>query len=150
MPKRESQQETEQQMEKMRNEADKEFQQLMKQEIEVYAPTLSLKEFFENNEILTVTVKDWPKPVAFQDTEEIWQNSMVLTVEYAGIDYSMWLSAESLKKGVVKAFQDYGDNLIGREIAITRREYRHKKYGDTFAYNVSVQPKIEQQDMTEY
>ena len=124
------------------NEVEAEYQKMLKDEsIEVYAPTLSLADYFDNDitAILTVGVVDWPKPVSFEDADGNPQASMVMTVKFKGSNHSLWLSSESLKRGVIYQFQQEGAALLGREITITRRDYIHKKFGKTYAYNVTLE-----------
>ena len=121
------------------DEAEKQFQTMLASEIETYAPTIGLQEYFDGGaDKLILRVKAWPRPVAWKDAEEVWQSTNVMEVEANGITHSLWLSAKSLRMGVVKAFQDHGQELLGRDILITRRPYVHHKFGKSFAYNVTV------------
>jgi len=128
-------------MTKALNEADAEWQALMKEDIEQFAPSINLAVEFDDKGFvrLPMIIRAWAKPVGWTDkkTKEP-KATMVMMVEYEGQQRSLWLSAVSLKRSMMVIYQELGENAIGRNIVITRRPYDSKQYGASIAYNVDL------------
>lgn len=127
-------------MEKAMSEAEAAWQDLQASDIETYAPTLNLRQIFEDfgKESVTIIVKEWAKVVGWKHETKGPMATMVMLVEYDGEPSSIWLSAESLRRSMMAIYQTLGENIVGQSIMITRREYMDKEYGKTFAYNCHV------------
>jgi len=130
-------------LEEKKADAEAAFNAGLKEDIERFAPTLSLKREFEKTEKLVVKILEWPVAVAFQKEGKAPQSEMTMKVEYQGEERTLWLSAESLRREMLYHFQKVGKDIVNREVAITKRPYMHKEYGDTFSYNVNLLPVME-------
>jgi len=128
-------------MKKAENEAEKEWQKLKGEEIEVYAPTLNLRQIFEDEgkDSMEIVIEQWAKPIGWVDekTKEA-KATMVMLVNYEGETRSLWLSAESLRRSIMAIYQRFGEEAMGMGVIITRRPYQNKEYGKTFAYNCQI------------
>lgn len=140
MSPKENQTQEQTEMEKAMSEAEAAWQDLQASDIEDYAPTLNLRQIFEDfgKDSVFVTVREWAKAVSWKHETKGPMATMVMLVEYEGLLSSIWLSAESLRRSMMKIYQDLGEDIVGKDILITRREYMDKEFGKTFAYNCHV------------
>jgi hypothetical protein len=128
-------------MEKAMSEAEAAWQDLQGSDIETYAPTLNLRQIFEDfgKESVTIIVREWAKVVGWTHEVKGAMATMVMLVEYEGEPSSIWLSAESLRRSMMAIYQTIGENIVGQTIVITRRLYDSKEWGPkTVAYNCHV------------
>jgi len=119
--------------------AQDEWEERDDEDFENFPPTLSLKKTFETGaQSIEVIVKGKPYPISWIDKAGKPQGVMVQPVNFNGVDETLFLSAESLKRGFSALWKTEGNALEGKTVVISRRPYTHKLYGPSVAYNVNL------------
>lgn len=82
-----------------------------------------------------------PRDVQFQDTQskELIKRKVITARDLnAEMDVTLWLSAKSLKMSLWQINEQLQGKLKGSVITITKRAYKHPKYGNCVAYNAGL------------
>lgn len=100
-------------------------------------PTLRIAQYFENHSYMDVTfTQAKPEMVKVKDDKGKEEERPVISVDLDGVEYSLWLSAKTLRLGVGKVANEHGFDLDGVTVRITQTPAHHETYGDYNAYNV--------------
>lgn len=110
-------------------------------DIKDFAPTLNLSDLDkETPNIKVKVISEKPESITYRSKETGEEESAkvlkVLNVE-TKTENTLWLSATSLRREIFRVFAIAG-KLKDLVLIISVREYKHKKYGETRAYSVTV------------
>lgn len=106
-------------------------------------PTLQISQYLANNESIEVEfLEDVPRNIEVPTkddkgnvTEET-ETRKAITVKCMGAEYTLWLSATSLRIPLANLWESHNNSLKGIKVRIGKRTGRHPKYGDTEYYRV--------------
>ena len=100
-------------------------------------PSLNLKALLEGESHVDVEiVESKPREIEFTDKEGEKVKAPVITVNYEDTEFTLWLSAKTMRMGFARLFRDNNGNLKGVKARITSKEATHAKFGKYNAYNV--------------
>lgn len=102
-------------------------------------PSFNYGDYLKNNAFVEFEFSESaPREIEVPDDEEKTgkRKAKVITITFLGTEYTLWLSAKTVRMGVAQIWKNNNGDLTGVKVRMTCSKAKHEKYGEYTAYGL--------------